>query len=1650
MENEPEQTSDVAEQPSVENSGWTEGSVTLDRQGLPDAQLAGGAPVALFSTGGTGGRMAGATEGELKVKEAEAVAAKRKRGRPPKGVQAKITAAAPPAKVFKKEEEDVCFICFDGGTLVLCDRRDCPKAYHPACVKRDEAFFRGRVRWNCGWHICNSCQRNAHFMCYTCPYSLCKGCAKQADILCVRGNKGFCRTCMTTIMLIENISQGSKESGQVDFDDKSSWEYLFKVYWIYLKQKESLILEELMRATNPWKGSGSDHKDDSSQEMLDTSVDKAAVLRRSTRQLEANGSKRRKIQRQPTTHNKGLQRVDEAVESKVPDLYAVGDWASKELLDFVSHMKNGDISVLSQFDVQALLLEYIRKNNLRDPRRKCQIICDRRLENLFGKTRVGHFEMLKLLEYHFKEDFRANSTIQGAIINHVAGHVEAEGSSEVIQTMNMDKKRQARRKVNERGQQINLDNYAAIDVHNINLIYLKRNLVENLLEDTEKFHDKVVGSIVRIRISCNDQKHDIYRLVRVVGTGMVAEPYKIGNKTTNVKLKILNLNKIEDVTSDVISNQEFSEDECRRLRQSIKCGLGERMTVGEIQEKARALQTVRVKDLLEAEMSRLNHLRDRASEMGHRKEYPLKLELLNTPEERQRRLCEIPEVHADPRMDPSYESDEDTGQSNIKKQDVSTSSAFSNSNTKDMDLITPQRGGDMPVSSKAKAFRSPTSDWEDNKNTCKKFQPGKEESAAGTDERDCESSPTLEGADAVSRILVELRNGVDRSIQTNDHVVMTTPNLPQVSCDTSVPLLTGTAVSSDNGELEKIWHYQDPSGKIQGPFCMLQLHKWSSNGYFPSDLRIWRTNESQDQSILLTVALRNAEYECEDQKGECVVGSTVSEPNEEHCPDNSDQSCAQKEKCCLLKSSLNSGIPNSCPAATCSSFETINLKLSIEFSDMHPQTPMAHKEDMNGESMENGQHATSNIPGQNSGKSWSMSSRRIELPDLPSPTPEQDHNDLRGLAVDNKQFVAENVTVQDLGTDPGISSVVIQFPNLQSPDDDKGQAVEAQQSDVSNVPGQGSSTSWSTLFVGPGSSDNQGMKVMPAVEDKQYAASIIPCRDSVVSWSTASNLVGSVIQLPDIAAAWDDSLRQTEPGSDDVTHSQPDCSRSRWHGMEPIELSTLGDESVSDLLTEVEALESLKAMASPTSRMNCGGDSIDSPGNDCFSPLVGLSPRLDPGKHDAMSSTCDIQFHSHPVMTDGLCGAFPIDVNDPAKMSGGCSSASPEGEGELNPSFVSVQQRELTPPCQPPATTLPLLATSLDSSASPVLEVENRAYVPVEEPELVSHVNSPASSQLPLLPGAVEVVKPSYVPMQQQPKLFSRMHSPASSQSSQPMTTLDSSISPGAVEGKPSHVSLPLPGLISPSHHPPAQLPLEGELKPAYICRRQQDSASENHPPAQPLLPLTNAQPPLPLMNLDSAGSPEEEGELKPQTQQPVSTTSLNSVLTPGEEGELKQASGNQQELVSQSHQPALPLLPSITRDSNPSPVNDGEPKPPYSSGDTGRELVRENVNSSRGGLTSRITNTAKGTGQRNQGIRASQQPRHSSNKVGRHSGSKDRSYHDGVDSRSRPLWTRHASFGGGGGGSSRPSHTPRGQRVCKFYESGYCKKGASCNYLHP
>lgn len=85
----------------------------------------------------------------------------------------------------KKEEEeggegkseishdDDCFICGDGGTLLMCDREGCSKSYHLQCVTR-KLTPAHNTRWECPRHYCKTCQKGASASCSLCPTSYCE------------------------------------------------------------------------------------------------------------------------------------------------------------------------------------------------------------------------------------------------------------------------------------------------------------------------------------------------------------------------------------------------------------------------------------------------------------------------------------------------------------------------------------------------------------------------------------------------------------------------------------------------------------------------------------------------------------------------------------------------------------------------------------------------------------------------------------------------------------------------------------------------------------------------------------------------------------------------------------------------------------------------------------------------------------------------------------------------------------------------------------------------------------------------------------------------------------------------------------------------------------------------------------------------------------------------------------------------------------------------------------------------------------------------------------------------------------------------------------------------------------------------------------
>ncbi|XP_014391814.1 PREDICTED: histone-lysine N-methyltransferase NSD3 isoform X4 [Myotis brandtii] len=77
----------------------------------------------------------------------------------------------------KQMHEDYCFQCGDGGELVMCDKKDCPKAYHLLCLNLTQPPY---GKWECPWHQCNECSSAAVSFCEFCPRSFCKDHGKGA------------------------------------------------------------------------------------------------------------------------------------------------------------------------------------------------------------------------------------------------------------------------------------------------------------------------------------------------------------------------------------------------------------------------------------------------------------------------------------------------------------------------------------------------------------------------------------------------------------------------------------------------------------------------------------------------------------------------------------------------------------------------------------------------------------------------------------------------------------------------------------------------------------------------------------------------------------------------------------------------------------------------------------------------------------------------------------------------------------------------------------------------------------------------------------------------------------------------------------------------------------------------------------------------------------------------------------------------------------------------------------------------------------------------------------------------------------------------------------------------------------------------------
>ncbi|XP_037416949.1 zinc finger CCCH domain-containing protein 44-like isoform X1 [Triticum dicoccoides] len=535
------------------------------------------------------------------------------------------------------EEGDFCFVCKDGGHLRLCDYRNCNKAYHPKCVEKDEDFLNSDEDFICGWHTCCICKGHSYYRCLCCPVkSVCYGCLREADFVQVgrRQTKGLCANCLRLGIMIENNIQTDSDGERVDFSDRSTVEFLFKEYWEIIIKKEGLTLDILQEAYASLND-GPDQMSDSENfpKVQDSSDDDFLG--------NSDGGDAEPIC--PSNLNGTSNKVKPFLKHAKSKKNVYVGWGSKELIGFLESIGKDTSKSLDQFGAAEVVKEYIRQKDLSQKDKKKHVICDEKLKKLFRKSKIKYNKIYSLLERHIA----ANDTSED----------ETFASSEDNSDSCMKKRTRTMTSgsgftTSKGTSEINKRCFASLVCDNIKLIYLKKSLVVDLLKQPEAFENKVIGCFVRVKNDPKDYSYHkpkaFYQIGQVTGIRKSSEEYKVKDMSTDMLLCVSSC--WSEVKISMLSEEDFGEDECEDFRLFVQKENSKRLTVAELEEKARSVHRDIVTHWIDKELKRLDNLIELANEKGWRcekLEYIDKRQLLRSPSERQRLLEEVPQVIPD-------------------------------------------------------------------------------------------------------------------------------------------------------------------------------------------------------------------------------------------------------------------------------------------------------------------------------------------------------------------------------------------------------------------------------------------------------------------------------------------------------------------------------------------------------------------------------------------------------------------------------------------------------------------------------------------------------------------------------------------------------------------------------------------------------------------------------------------------------------------------------------------------------------------------------------------------------------------------------------------------------------------------------------------
>ncbi|KAB2088249.1 hypothetical protein ES319_A04G162900v1 [Gossypium barbadense] len=736
----------------------------------------------------------------------------------------------------KKEEiaEDYCFFCKDGGLLRVCDYKNCLKSFHPQCVGRDDSLLETDERWFCGWHFCFICSKPAKFHCFCCPSAICGRCLCDVEFAIVKGKRAFCNTCLELALLIEDKKNVNANGVKVDFNDRETYEFLFKGYWEWVKEKEGLTLKQLHSSDRLLKdGKNYDfqmncnHREEDTGDFEDDSISEGDDW--------ADNQARRKKE------TKGKLSLSKR-KRKSKKMEYIG-WASKQLTEFLIFVGKNVKQELSQYDVATIVTEYCKENKLFHPEKKKTVICDERLQSLLGRKSVNRNGIYKLLTVHFSENLEQSED------SVCFSSKEDDNISVPCNKRQRKSSPDWKFEEQETATSPSESCLAAIVSRNIKLIYLKKSLVLELAQ-LDTFYDKMVGSFVRVKSDPNDyfQKNS-HMLVQVKG---IKDTSMKENTNSTILLQVSNM--VKDIPVCKLSDDDFTEEEIDDLNRRMRTRMLERPTVLDLEQKARSLHEDITKHWITKELALLRSQINRANEKGWRRElseYMYKMQLLQTPSEQSRLIHEVPEVVAEP--EPSsldslreYREEHKASLEPIAARSVSKIQKCSSENN----VVPCCQNDGMNAAGKQQDLEKPIISGNQNSQQVSPSWPGtsvlhlspQEESNQHKDGEMGEKLPQPVDIIEHSKLLNRKFEVIELSDDETEH---------------ASPALSHKTLQDHDCS---IWYCIGPQGNTKGPYSMKVLKQWSESSSSCYELRlrfkVFKSGQRPEDALLLTDAIQ--------------------------------------------------------------------------------------------------------------------------------------------------------------------------------------------------------------------------------------------------------------------------------------------------------------------------------------------------------------------------------------------------------------------------------------------------------------------------------------------------------------------------------------------------------------------------------------------------------------------------------------------------------------------------------------------------------------------------------------------------------------------------------------------------------------------------